>query len=80
LRWECTFSPNFVLSSLQVYSGDLSGGVLVQPSTLRDYDERDMFYLFLLPGNNENRKVVSLFWVSPGGIADSTMTKTFVSG
>nr|XP_034571989.1 inter alpha-trypsin inhibitor, heavy chain 4 isoform X2 [Setaria viridis] len=40
-----------------VYSGDLSGGVLVQPSTLRDYDDRDMFCLFLLPGNNENRKV-----------------------
>ncbi|CAN6300590.1 unnamed protein product [Urochloa humidicola] len=40
-----------------VYSGDLSGGVLVQPSTLRDYEDRDMFCLFLLPGNNENRKV-----------------------
>ncbi|KAK3146990.1 hypothetical protein QOZ80_3BG0276300 [Eleusine coracana subsp. coracana] len=43
--------------SYSVYSGDLSGGVLVQPSTLRDYDERDMFCLFLLPGNNENRKI-----------------------
>ncbi|XP_062211501.1 uncharacterized protein LOC133912666 [Phragmites australis] len=40
-----------------VYSGDLSGGVLVQPSTLRDYDDRDMFCIFLLPGNNEKRKV-----------------------
>ncbi|XP_062215389.1 uncharacterized protein LOC133915962 [Phragmites australis] len=40
-----------------VYSGDLSGGVLVQPSTLRDYDDRDMFCIFLLPGNNVNRKV-----------------------
>ncbi|KAL6648010.1 hypothetical protein ACP70R_012234 [Stipagrostis hirtigluma subsp. patula] len=40
-----------------VYSGDLSGGVLVQPSTLRDYDDRDMFCIFLLPGNNQNRKV-----------------------
>ncbi|PAN49230.1 hypothetical protein PAHAL_9G435000 [Panicum hallii] len=40
-----------------VYSGDLSGGVLVQPSTLRDYDDRDMFCLFLLPGNNLDRKV-----------------------
>jgi hypothetical protein len=36
----------------------------VQPSTLRDYDDRDMFCLFLLPGNNENRKVVVLTWVS----------------
>ncbi|RLN19147.1 uncharacterized protein C2845_PM02G23710 [Panicum miliaceum] len=40
-----------------VYSGDFSGGVLVQPSTLRDYDDRDMFCLFLLPGNNLDRKV-----------------------
>uniref|UniRef100_A0A0D9VV52 VWFA domain-containing protein n=1 Tax=Leersia perrieri TaxID=77586 RepID=A0A0D9VV52_9ORYZ len=27
---------------LKVYSGDLSGGMLVQPSTLRDYDDRDI--------------------------------------
>ncbi|CAM0873292.1 unnamed protein product [Alopecurus aequalis] len=40
-----------------VYSGDLSGGVLVQRSTLRDYDERDIFCIFLLPGNKQNRKV-----------------------
>uniref|UniRef100_A0A0E0KEX1 VWFA domain-containing protein n=1 Tax=Oryza punctata TaxID=4537 RepID=A0A0E0KEX1_ORYPU len=40
-----------------VYSGDLSGGMLVQPSTLRDYDDRDMFCIFLLPGNNQKRKV-----------------------
>ncbi|KAL5217941.1 hypothetical protein ABZP36_018625 [Zizania latifolia] len=40
-----------------VYSGDLSGGILVQPSTLRDYDDRDMFCIFLLPGNNKKRKV-----------------------
>ncbi|KAJ1296761.1 hypothetical protein BS78_01G327000 [Paspalum vaginatum] len=40
-----------------VYSGDLYGGILVQPSTLRDYDDRDMFCLFLLPGNNGIRKV-----------------------
>ena len=33
----------------------------MQPSTLRDYDDRDMFCLFLLPGNNANRKVVPLF-------------------
>ncbi|XP_039832733.1 uncharacterized protein LOC120693379 isoform X2 [Panicum virgatum] len=40
-----------------VYSGDLSGQVLVKPSTLRDYDDRDMFCLFLLPGKNVDRKV-----------------------
>ncbi|WVZ57241.1 hypothetical protein U9M48_007649 [Paspalum notatum var. saurae] len=43
--------------SFTVYSGDLSGGILVQPSTLRDYDDRDMFCLFLLPGNTRIRKV-----------------------
>ncbi|KAL5197434.1 hypothetical protein ABZP36_000946 [Zizania latifolia] len=42
--------------SYSVYSGDLSGGVLVQPSTLRDYDDRDRFCIFLLPGS-VNRKV-----------------------
>ncbi|OEL21901.1 hypothetical protein BAE44_0017080 [Dichanthelium oligosanthes] len=42
--------------SYSVYSADLSGGVLVQPSTLRDYDDRDSFCVFLLPGSG-NRKV-----------------------
>ncbi|ONM59604.1 inter-alpha-trypsin inhibitor heavy chain-related [Zea mays] len=41
--------------SYNVYSGDLSGGVLVQPATLCDYDDRDMFCIFLLPGSG-NRK------------------------
>ncbi|VAI27494.1 unnamed protein product [Triticum turgidum subsp. durum] len=43
--------------SYSVYSGDVSGGVLVQRSTLRDYDDRDIFSIFLLPGNNQNRKI-----------------------
>ncbi|XP_062189930.1 uncharacterized protein LOC133892959 [Phragmites australis] len=42
--------------SYSVYSGDLSGVVLVQPSTLHDYDDRDKFCIFLLPGSG-NRKV-----------------------
>uniref|UniRef100_M8BCQ5 Uncharacterized protein n=1 Tax=Aegilops tauschii TaxID=37682 RepID=M8BCQ5_AEGTA len=42
--------------SYSVYSGDVSGGVLVQRSTLRDYDDRDIFSIFLLPGNNQKRK------------------------
>ncbi|PAN14798.1 hypothetical protein PAHAL_2G445300 [Panicum hallii] len=42
--------------SYSVYSADLSGAVLVQPATLRDYDDRDMFCIFLLPGSG-NRKV-----------------------
>ncbi|KAM3254208.1 hypothetical protein ACQJBY_047998 [Aegilops geniculata] len=43
--------------SYSVYSGDVSGGVLVQRSTLRDYDNRDIFSIFLLPGNNQKRKI-----------------------
>jgi len=50
----------------------------VQPSTLRDYDDRNMFCLFLLPGNNENRKVVPLAWVSSCCL--DIMNKTLVSG
>ncbi|TVU37967.1 hypothetical protein EJB05_11313 [Eragrostis curvula] len=42
--------------SYSVYSGDLFGGVLVQPSTLRDYDDRDRFCIYFLPGNS-NKKV-----------------------
>ncbi|CAN6184621.1 unnamed protein product [Urochloa humidicola] len=42
--------------SYSVYSADLSGGVLVQPATLRDYDDRDSFCIFVLPGSG-NRKV-----------------------
>lgn len=42
--------------SYSVYSADLSGGVLVQPATLRDYDDRDSFCIFLLPGSG-SRKV-----------------------
>ncbi|CAL4923096.1 unnamed protein product [Urochloa decumbens] len=52
-----TWSTKDFTFTYTVYSSDLSGGVLVQPSTLRDYEDRDMFCLFLLPGNNENRKV-----------------------
>ncbi|CAL5085585.1 unnamed protein product [Urochloa decumbens] len=45
--------------SYSVYSADLSGGVLVQPATLRDYDDRDSFCIFLLPGSG-NRKAMAL--------------------
>uniref|UniRef100_A0A0E0GP04 VWFA domain-containing protein n=1 Tax=Oryza nivara TaxID=4536 RepID=A0A0E0GP04_ORYNI len=53
-----------------VYSGDLSGGMLVQPSTSDDYDDRDMFCIFLLPGNNQKRKVfrnASVFIIDTSG-------------
>uniref|UniRef100_A0A453B3S2 VWFA domain-containing protein n=1 Tax=Aegilops tauschii subsp. strangulata TaxID=200361 RepID=A0A453B3S2_AEGTS len=42
--------------SYSVYSGDLSGGIHVQPSISQDYDDRDTFSIFILPGSG-NRKV-----------------------
>ncbi|OAY76435.1 Inter alpha-trypsin inhibitor, heavy chain 4 [Ananas comosus] len=43
--------------SYSVYSGDLFGGILLQSPPLQDIDQRDMFCLFLYPGNNQKRKV-----------------------
>ncbi|XP_037484185.1 uncharacterized protein LOC119362996 isoform X3 [Triticum dicoccoides] len=45
--------------SYSVYSGDLSGGIHVQPSTSQDYDDRDTFSIFILPGSG-NRKAMAL--------------------
>ncbi|GJN33066.1 hypothetical protein PR202_gb21627 [Eleusine coracana subsp. coracana] len=41
--------------SYSVYSGDLYGGVLVQPSTLRDFDDRDRFCIYFLPGSGKKK-------------------------
>ncbi|KAK3127685.1 hypothetical protein QOZ80_7AG0576960 [Eleusine coracana subsp. coracana] len=41
--------------SYSVYSGDLYGGVLVQPSTLRDFDDRDRFCIYFLPGSGKRK-------------------------
>lgn len=43
--------------SYNVYSSDLFGGVLLQSPSVHDYDQRDLFYLYLFPGNNPSRKV-----------------------
>ncbi|XP_008782726.3 inter alpha-trypsin inhibitor, heavy chain 4-like isoform X1 [Phoenix dactylifera] len=43
--------------SYSVYSNDLFGGILLQSPTMYDYDQREMFCLYLFPGNNQNRKV-----------------------
>ncbi|XVF25240.1 hypothetical protein REPUB_Repub13aG0196200 [Reevesia pubescens] len=40
-----------------VSSSGIFGGVLLQSPPLRDFDEREMFCFYLLPGNNQNRKV-----------------------
>lgn len=42
---------------LQVPSSDIFGGVLLQSPSLLDFDEREMFCLYMFPGNNKTRKV-----------------------
>lgn len=41
----------------QVSSNDISGAVLLQSPFLRDFDEREIFCLYLFPGNGQSRKV-----------------------
>lgn len=42
---------------LQVSSSDIFGGVLLQSPFLRDFDEREIFCLYLYPGDFLDRKV-----------------------
>ncbi|PON43600.1 Nucleoside diphosphate kinase [Parasponia andersonii] len=49
-------SANFNFS-YALSSSDFFGGVLLQSPNLRDFDEREMFCLYLFPGNNQTRKV-----------------------
>lgn len=41
----------------QVSSSDVVGGVVLQSPFLRDFDEREIFCLYLYPGNSQDRKV-----------------------
>ncbi|XP_027907543.1 inter alpha-trypsin inhibitor, heavy chain 4 [Vigna unguiculata] len=43
--------------SYSVSSNDISGAVLLQSPFLRDFDEREIFCLYLYPGNGQGRKV-----------------------
>ncbi|MBA0767384.1 hypothetical protein Gotri_016274, partial [Gossypium trilobum] len=52
-----------------VTSSDLFGGVLLQSPALRDFDEREMFCLYLFPGNKQIRRVRSLGIVE--GVVDA---------
>ncbi|KAK8675783.1 hypothetical protein V6N13_033846 [Hibiscus sabdariffa] len=40
-----------------VSSSDIFGQVFLQSPPLHDFDEREMFFFYLFPGNNQNRKV-----------------------
>ncbi|TKY64247.1 Inter-alpha-trypsin inhibitor heavy chain H5 [Spatholobus suberectus] len=44
--------------SYSVSSNDIFGGVLLQSPFLRDFDEREIFCLYLYPGNSQGRKVL----------------------
>ncbi|KAJ1401083.1 von Willebrand factor, type A [Sesbania bispinosa] len=51
--WSSTdFSFSYTVSS-----SDLVGGVLLQSPFLRDFDEREIFCMYLYPGNSQDRKV-----------------------
>ncbi|CAJ2663365.1 unnamed protein product [Trifolium pratense] len=51
--WSSTdFSFSYTVSS-----SDIFGGVLLQSPFLRDFDEREIFCLYLYPGNCQERKV-----------------------
>ncbi|KAI4329070.1 hypothetical protein L6164_021372 [Bauhinia variegata] len=43
--------------SYTVSSSDIFGGVLLQSPFLRDFDQREIFCMYLYPGNGQNRKV-----------------------
>ncbi|XP_021902915.1 inter alpha-trypsin inhibitor, heavy chain 4 isoform X2 [Carica papaya] len=43
--------------SYSISSNDFTGGVLLKSPSVLDFDEREMFCLYLLPGANQHRKV-----------------------
>ncbi|XP_022953610.1 uncharacterized protein LOC111456095 isoform X1 [Cucurbita moschata] len=43
--------------SYSISPSDLFGGVLLQSPSLHDFDQREMFCLYIFPGQNQNRKV-----------------------
>lgn len=47
--------------SFQVLSEHIIGGVLLQPPSVDDVDQREMFCMYLLPGSQQNRKVGIVF-------------------
>ncbi|XP_050381849.1 uncharacterized protein LOC126798829 [Argentina anserina] len=46
------FSFSYTVKTMEVY-----GGVFLQSPSLRDIDDREMFCFYLIPGNNQTKKV-----------------------
>ncbi|XVF88913.1 hypothetical protein PTKIN_Ptkin19aG0089000 [Pterospermum kingtungense] len=52
-----TWSDTDFSFSYSVSSGNIFGGVLLQTPCLYDFDQRDMFCIYLFPGSQQSRKV-----------------------
>nr|XP_043637476.1 uncharacterized protein LOC122608432 [Erigeron canadensis] len=66
--------------SYSVHSNDIFGGLLLQASSLHDYDQRDMFCFYLFPGSNRTmkafRKEVVFVIDTSGSMRDVPLEKT----
>ncbi|KAL7616007.1 hypothetical protein Lser_V15G01485 [Lactuca serriola] len=76
IKWS---SQDFYFS-YSVCSNEIFGGMLLQPSSLHDYDQRDMFCFYLFPGNKQNikpfrKEVVFVIDIS-GSMRDDPLEKT----
>ncbi|PIA27616.1 hypothetical protein AQUCO_07600054v1 [Aquilegia coerulea] len=52
-----TWSSTNISFSYMVSSSDTLGGLLLQSPSVHDLDQRDIFCMFLFPGNNNSKKV-----------------------
>lgn len=42
---------------MQVSTRHIDGGVLLQSASVHDFDQREMFYMYLSPGDIQSKKV-----------------------
>ncbi|KAL5160654.1 hypothetical protein HKD37_07G018106 [Glycine soja] len=84
-----TWSSTDLSFSYSVSSNDIFGAVLLQSPFLRDFDEREIFCLYLYPGNSPDRKAMKLlekstdsvpliFLVTDGAVEDERDICNFV--
>lgn len=52
-----TWTEVFSFIASQVSSSDIFGGLLLQSASPHDIDQREMFSLYVFPGNGQHRKV-----------------------
>ncbi|KAJ0586343.1 putative von Willebrand factor, type A, von Willebrand factor A-like domain superfamily [Helianthus annuus] len=76
LKWS---TQDFYFS-YSVCANEIFGGLLVQPPSLNDYDQRDMFCFYIFPGVNQSMKafkkeVVFIIDIS-GSMRDEPLEKT----